>query len=230
MINFLIKHDKVTKKLTLDVNNLKSLKYEIAKKFNLQHSEFYLIADNCFLINDAYLKKINNSNDKYISTEIHLRLKGGIIDAIIDLLSGLVKMLVGIVTIIKQFFEMLAYVFEMIPVVFDPPRLVNDILFAVTTSITTILDRAMNSVDVESPEDDEKEESGPMGVNKRVTEKICMPPTMTQILFLMLCPPLAIFFKYDFMRAIIPSIICGVLCVKLYYFPGLLFAALMTLC
>ena len=150
----------------------------------------------------------------------------GLFEPIFTIGKAFVKML----SVIVKIFEMLYHVLEMIPVVFDPPRLVNDILFAITTSITTILDRTMNSVDVESAEDDEKEESGPMGVNKRITEKVCLPPTMTQILFLMLCPPLAIFFKYDFMRAIIPSIICGVLCVKFYYFPGLLFAALMVLC
>mgnify|MGYP001179767244 CR=1 FL=1 len=78
--------------------------------------------------------------------------------------------------------------------------------------------------------DGDKEESGPMGLNKREKEKICMPPTLTHVIFLIICPPLAIFFKYDFFTAIIPVIICGVLCVKLYYFPGLLFATLMTLC
>jgi len=231
MINFLIKHGKVKKKITLDVDNLKWFKIQIQQLFNLKTLEFFIIANNSCLVNNTYLKKLNDKSDnKFINLEINFRLKGGVIDAIIDLLAGIVKMLVGVVKIIVQFLEMLAYVFEMIPVVFDPPRLVNDILFAVTTSITTILDRAMNSVDVESPEDDDKEDIGPMGVNKRIDKKVCLPPTMTQILFLMLCPPLAIFFKYDFMRAIIPSIICGVLCVKFYYFPGLLFASLMTLC
>jgi len=172
---------------------------------------------------------------------VNLKLKGGVLKEIISGIFSFLRPILSpiydvVETIVKaamlviELLELMFHVLEMIPIVFDPPRLINDILYAVTTSITTILDRAMNSIDIESPEDDDKEESGPMGVNKRIDKKVCLPPTMTQILFLMLCPPLAIFFKYDFMRAIIPSIICGVLCVKLYYFPGLLFAGLMTLC
>ena len=50
------------------------------------------------------------------------------------------------------------------------------------------------------------------------------------ILLLIICPPLAIFFKLGFLKGFISAIICGVLCVKLYYFPGLLFAILHVLC
>ena len=77
----------------------------------------------------------------------------GLFEPIFTIGKAFVKML----SVIVKIFEMLYHVLEMIPVVFDPPRLVNDILFAITTSITTILDRAMNSVDVESAEDDEKD-------------------------------------------------------------------------
>ena len=153
----------------------------------------------------------------------------GIFSGLFGPIFAIGRAFIKIFEVIIKLFQMLSYVLEMIPVVFDPPRLIDDILFAVSTSISVVLDKLMNSIDVQA-KDDDPEESGPMGLNKRVKEKVCLPPTMTQILFLILCPPLAIFFKFDFLRAIIPVIICSVLCVKLYYFPGLLFATLMTLC
>ena len=237
MVKFLVYNGKETfnfemPRSDLEYRGLTHLKDEIFKITKIKNeNNIYILANNSFLVNDKYFSKylLRSDDNMEIKLDILYKLRGGIIDAIINLLENIGKLLLGIVKIIIQFFEMFNYVFEMIPLVFDPPRLIDDILFAVSTSISVVLDKLMNSIDVQA-KDDDPEESGPMGLNKRVKEKVCLPPTMTQILFLILCPPLAIFFKFDFMRAIIPVIICGVLCVKLYYFPGLLFATLMTLC
>ena len=91
------------------------------------------------------------------------------------------------------------------------------------------MDYFMKSTDAEKPKE-EPSESGPFGVSKRDNNKTCIPPTMATLIMLVLCPPLSIFYKFSFWEGIIPAIVCGVLCVKLYYFPGLLFASLMVLC
>ena len=213
----------------------------IVKRFN----EHYYLTYITHIITEPKwngIKKIINTNDFIF---INFRLNGGlelnpfkmVINAIFNLLRPIANPLHTMAEtfeealyLIGDLLELMSYIFLMIPVVFDPPRLVNDILYAITTSITLVIDRLMNSVSFDSPDDGDKEESGPMGLNKREKEKVCIPPTLVHVIFLILCPPLAIFFKYDFFTAIIPVIICGVLCVKLYYFPGLLFATLMTLC
>ena len=121
--------------------------------------------------------------------------------------------------------------FEMIPLIFDPPRLIDDIIFAVSHSINAVISKMGsegNTSTVDDPAD--KKDSGPFGVSKRERNPICIKPTIASLIMLILCPPLAIFYKLGFGRGFIPAIVCGVLCVKLYYFPGLLFASLMVLC
>ena len=154
----------------------------------------------------------------------------------LDIFSGLVspifaigKGFLQVFELVKKLAEIIVHVIEMIPVIFDPPKLVDDILFALTNSISTVTDYFMKSTDAEKPKE-EPSESGPFGVNKRDNNKTCIPPTMATLIMLVLCPPLAIFYKFSFWEGIIPAIVCGVLCVKLYYFPGLLFASLMVLC
>ena len=229
MIRLNITNDKIHKYILIDKNEFdyKSIKLKISEIFKID-TDFFIIANNSFYFNDNYIKKIKlNNNVSELNLLVRHRLKGGI-DAVISLLESLVNMFIGVGKLILQFVKVFEYIWND-SVVFDPPRLVNDILFAVTTGISTALDKLTNSIST-SPDDGDKEESGPMGLNKREKEKICLPPTLTQVLLLIICPPLAIFFKYDFFTAIIPVIICGVLCVKLYYFPGLLFASLITLC
>ena len=79
------------------------------------------------------------------------------------------------------------------------------------------------------PEDDEAGGGATFDLDKE-TPKKCMSPTFTTILMLIICPPLAIFLKLGFWKGFVSAIICGVLCVKLFYFPGLLFAILHVLC
>jgi hypothetical protein len=129
-----------------------------------------------------------------------------------------------------ELIRILLNIIEMIPLIFDPPRLIDDVMYGITYGINTAMGGVMGSIDTQTPEE-EPQTSGPFGVNTKIDNStVCMSPSLSVILMLIICPPLAIFYKYSFIKALIPSIICGVLCVKLYYFPGLLFAALMVLC
>ena len=117
----------------------------------------------------------------------------------------------------------------MVPLIFDPPALMNDIMFAVTFGINKVFQFAMESIKGSREPEDDDAEKGPFGVKNSENIK-CMNPSFSTILLLIICPPLAIFFKLGFLKGFISAIICGVLCVKLYYFPGLLFAILHVLC
>ena len=78
----------------------------IAKKKNVILSDENIFDFFNYDVNKNFiiLSKIIKILRKRLNLEIYFRLKGGIIDAIIDLLSGIVKMLVGVVKIIVQFF------------------------------------------------------------------------------------------------------------------------------
>ena len=152
---------------------------------------------------------------------------GPIITPILDILKAVIGFAKLLYDVIMLMFKML----EMIPLIFDPPKLIDDVIFAVSYSINTVISKMGTSGNTTKIDNsDDKENAGPFGVSKRERNPICIQPTIASLIMLILCPPLAIFYKYSFAKGFIPAIVCGVLCVKLYYFPGLLFAALMVLC
>ena len=59
--------------------------------------------------------------------------------------------------------------------------------------------------------------------------KVCASPTIMNIIILVLCPPLALFFDRG-IQGLFHVLVCGLLTVKLYYFPGFIYAALHILC
>ena len=140
--------------------------------------------------------------------------------------------IIEIFGLVSKFIDWMLTVIDIIPTIFDPPVLIDDILFAITSSINLIASKFSGDIKnlYNSPEDDTAE-SGPFGVsNEKRNAYSCMDPSWSQILLLVICPPMAIIYKLGFWAGFISSIICGVLCVKLYYFPGLLFAILHVLC
>ena len=144
-----------------------------------------------------------------------------------DIGKGFLKMLEAVLKVIEIFGK----VFEAIPTIFEPSKLIDDILYGISYGITKVFSGLVSSLDTEkNPQDKEPgdDDINPFDVSKS-KDNICVPPTLVNTLLLLLCPPLAIFIKHG-MSGLISTIICGVLCVKLYYFPGLIFAALHVLC
>ncbi len=212
-----------------EYTNLSNLKLDIIRKFNLDclSKDFFLKETKTgkLLTNNL----LNELTDK-IELDIIFKLKGGVIDGIVKMLMGIIKMFTSLYKILKVFFDLIGYAFDMIPVIFDPPALMNDVLFAVTYGINQVFKSTTTSVKdgANSPED-ETGPRGPFDIDATAPKK-CIDPTLTTIILLIICPPLAIIYKLGFMAGLVSSIICGVLCVKLYYFPGLLFAILHVLC
>ena len=216
-------------------NNI--FKQKFAEQFN---NEYYIVWISKILTKENW-SSINNFISPGDTIFIMNKLKGGIEIDIFEPLFALLKPITQPIThifnaviegvvIIKDLLELLFNAIELIPLIFDPAKLIDDIMFGITYGINTAMGGVMGSIDPKKPEE-EKQTSGLFDVNtKKDTSTVCISPSLSVILLLILCPPLAIFYKYSFIKAIIPSIICGVLCVKLYYFPGLLFATLMVLC
>jgi uncharacterized membrane protein YqaE (UPF0057 family) len=215
-----------------NISNLLELKQLIIKKFELKiaPSKCFLVNKHTKLLTDPNLNEELSKSDNKL--ELIVKLKGGIIDGILNMLMGIIKLVGSLFQILAFFITAFINVLEMLPLIFDPPRLIDDVLFAITSSIKIVFGRLGGDMKnmASSPEDDTKEQ-GPFGVsNTNRGAFTCMDPSWSTILLLIICPPLAIIYKLGFWQGFISSIICGVLCVKLYYFPGLLFAILHVLC
>ena len=231
----LICDNDIKRKINVDSNlsNVVELKNLIIKNLekDVCNTKFFLKdLDTGILINNKNLNKLINSN-KTLCVDIIYRLKGGIVDAIFNMLKGIITMFLSMFKILKVFFEFFVTVIELIPLIFDPPRLIDDVLFGVTFGINQMFRAMSDSAGglTSTPEDDEAGGGATFDLDKE-TPKKCMSPTFTTILMLIICPPLAIFIKLGFWKGFVSAIICGVLCVKLFYFPGLLFAILHVLC
>ena len=71
------------------------------------------------------------------------------------------------------------------------------------------------------------EGSGPVIGNEKDR---CLKPTTFRLILMILCPPFALFMKYGMLRGWFYIMLCGILTYYFYYFPGLLFACMHTLC
>jgi hypothetical protein len=209
-------------------SSLDELKNILIKQFGLT-----IHPDNCFIMEDSN-KLLTNLNIKreFTNIELIVKIKGGIIDGIFNMLMGIVKLVGSLFKILEFFIKAFISVIEMLPLIFDPPRLIDDVLFAISSSLKLVFSKFGGDVrNATSTPEDDNQETGPFGVsNSNRAEFTCMDPTWSTILLLIVCPPLAIIYKLGFWAGFISSIICGVLCVKLFYFPGLLFAILHVLC
>ena len=214
-------------RLNKNYENLEKLKYGLIDELNLKCDVHHFFLKNKKTGN---LIKFYFENDDELDIDLIYKIKGGLIDTIVSMLKGIINMFIGLFKIIAVFFELFISVMKIVPIIFDPPRLMDDILFAVTFSINKIFGKAAEAVSSGAfrPED-ETAPRGPFGVTNKKQAK-CIDPTFSTILLLIICPPLAIFMKLGFLKGFVSAIICGVLCVKLYYFPGLLFAILHVLC
>ena len=230
---------KITNIIEPDETNKNKFNETIIEKFR----DTFVITWITKHINDSTWTDVRDMLESNDTIFISNKLNGGfaflIVLAIFAILSPILKPIRKMVEVILELFgllgkfvELLLYVIEIIPLIFDPPRLIDDILFAITSSLNIVFKKMGGDVKnlVSSPEDDSLEK-GPFGVsNENQNAFTCMDPSWSTIMLLIICPPLAIIYKLGFGPGFISSIICGVLCVKLYYFPGLLFAILHVLC
>ena len=112
--------------------------------------------------------------------------------------------------------------FEMILLIFDPKRFIDDIIFAVTFGIKSLFSGIFSSMNAGTSFRKSQEERDKI-------PKVCIPPTLINLIFLVICPPLALFIDRG-IQGLFHVIVCGLLTVKMYYFPGFIYAALHILC
>ena len=148
-----------------------------------------------------------------------------IISPIIGIANGFNKMAELAVTMI----EILVNLLKMIPNIFSPDKLINDVIYGITHGITSFLGMVFGSFKEGGKTSKKNENSeGIFGMDKRA-RRVCVSPTLLNLLILVLCPPLALFLNKGF-KGIFAVIICALMTYYLYYFPGFIFATLHILC
>jgi len=152
------------------------------------------------------------------------RIKGGIFSTIVRALVKIVEFFILILTYLDDFIMIFVKLVEIIPLIFNPKKFIDDILFGVTYAIKLVVGGMMDSMDsgTQSNKGDEDPDNVP---------KLCLPPTLFNLFLLIICPPLALIIHLGSgLQGIFLVIVCAILTVWCYYFPGLIFAALHIIC
>ena len=76
-----------------------------------------------------------------------------------------------------------------------------------------------------------RDESGKLkpGADDNAKGRVCVQPTIINLTLMILCPPLALFIHLG-IKSWFHILVCAFLTVKLYYFPGLIYAIMHMIC
>ena len=217
----------------------------IDDKFNLKRNSYYL-HNNIQLIN-----RLNFNFRENETLIIRLKVNGGligkffkiIINALfkfLDPLSGPFKDIIMTLILCTKLLIDFAGIFPKIVMgmltIFTPDKFINQILYGSIAGIKLIFGKFLNSFDSDAvskhENENDKHNNGPFGVSRESqaqNKNVCVSPSLFRLIILVLCPPLAIFLNKG-LAGILSVILCSLMTYFLYYFPGFIYAALITLC
>ena len=144
------------------------------------------------------------------------------IDPIVDLANAFVTLGEMIISILKAFPKLLS----IFTILTDPVKVIKDIVFGISTGIYMIFDAIIDMLfgDIRRAMGISTEQGSNDGDQFADKQKKCIPPSVTKLLLLILCPPLALLLERG-IHSILYVFICCIL-TYFYYFPGLIYAAL----
>ena len=167
------------------------------------------------------------------------------LDPIIDPLVAIVEAIVGIVKLVILFLEHIPNIIEGAAQVFDLNKLLNDIISGIFVSFTVVFEAVISMFSPRKTLKDnnpnkKNTSTGIFGFSKPTkngkninpinsNDRKCFPPTLARLILMIICPPFALFTHVG-LRRWYYIVICALLTVYGYYFPGLLYAALHILC
>ncbi len=193
----------------------------VTKNGKIQKS-CYLTFNNKILKNNQTLEecKIDNNDILFMNS----RIKGGIFPVLIAAIVLIMTFMITFLILLEDLIVIFVKIIEIIPLLFNPKKFINDLIFGITFAIKSTFGGMASSIDSGTSVRDAaaKEAQGKI-------PKVCVPPTMMNLIFLVVCPPLALFLDRG-LQGLFLVIVCAILTVKLYYFPGFIFAALHILC
>jgi hypothetical protein len=196
----------------------------IKQKYKI-HANIKIKSETKLLQNNLTLDENNIKNNDNI--HIYSCINGGFIDILINLLKGMADLFKNIGSLLEDLMRIFLLLIELIPNIFQPDKLINDIIYGVTTGFSTMINAFIDNIlnifsEQEAPVNNDI-------YNETQYKKVCIKPTILNLILLVVCPPLAIL-RSKGLRGFLLIVICAILTYYMYYFPGLLFAALHTLC
>jgi len=138
--------------------------------------------------------------------------------------------LVKLVTLILELLKMAPKLLSLLTILTDPVKVIKDIVFGISTGIYMIFDAVIDMLfgDIRKAMGISTEQGSNDGDQNSSKQKKCIPPSVTKLLLLVLCPPLALLLERG-IHSILYVILCCIL-TYFYYFPGLIYASLYILC
>jgi uncharacterized membrane protein YqaE (UPF0057 family) len=195
---------------------------EILKMLKCDIKKSYLTFNGRILNVNETLKKycIENNDILFLNS----RLRGGIFPLLIGAVVLIMTFMITFLILLEDLIVIFVKLIEIIPLIFNPKKFINDIIFGVTFGIKMIFSGMFSNANAATSIRNEtaKEAQGEI-------PKVCVPPTLMNLIFLVVCPPLALFLERG-LGGLFHVIVCAILTVKMYYFPGFIFAALHILC
>ena len=129
--------------------------------------------------------------------------------------------------ILIKILDIFTGLFPIIPLLFDPPRLANEIITGVTVGLVMIIQKVSDFFNPNILTSKDSMIRGDMNNQQEdCKNKICYRTNIINLLFLIICPPFAIFQAHGFVFHEI--FLCTLLTVYGYYFPGLIYAIITT--
>ena len=165
-----------------------------------------------------------------------------ILSPIMDIVKAFIMLIKLLIFFVEKIPDLIAIAAE----VLDPTNLLNDVIGGTFVAIKMIFEAFISMLsfkkftDKHAPKNNNPS-SGLFGYSKvkdkdgnyinpvNPKDRKCFPPTLFRLILLILCPPFALFLKVGLKR-IIYVIICAILTIYGYYFPGLIYASLHVLC
>ena len=128
------------------------------------------------------------------------------------------KILVAIFSIIPPMMELAAML------LLNPTKLANEIITGTIVGITMVIEKAMGFFNPSKYGPDAKPYNAESAMSR--AEKNCYSTSFMNLVLLIICPPFAVFQAQGF--AFNEIFLCTLLTVYGYYFPGLLYAIIIT--
>ena len=213
-------------------NDFNSIYKFVESHFNFKSNSFYLVCNGKLIT--KYSDKLNENDN----INVFLRVKGGIMKILEPVFSPILTPLkdialaaIGILELVIEIVKLIPNILELLITIFQPDRLINDIIYAIMTGISTMTGALFGKFTYGKTKPDKNEPGGGIFGIEDKSKRVCVTPSFINLMILVLCPPLALYLKLGFsIPGVFMVIICCLMTYYLYYFPGFIFAALHILC
>jgi uncharacterized membrane protein YqaE (UPF0057 family) len=155
-------------------------------------------------------------------------------DALINAIITIAEVSIKLIEFIIDLVSWIVKILGMATQIFNPVFIINETIAGLFVGLKIIFNAIGDIFTIPrfpKPKPCDRAGEGIFGFrrNDMSGKKNCIKPTTLRLLITMLCPPLGLFLHLG-LSGWFHILFCAVLTVKLYYFPGLLYAIMHIIC